>query len=111
MAFIYFFSSIPHLKSGLPNIYDLILRKIAHITEYFILFFLWFRALDKDRKKIVWATIFSLAYAFLDEYHQTFILDRQGCFRDVGIDSLGILIGYLLSSKDLTTIFQKRSKL
>ncbi|MCK4892015.1 MAG: VanZ family protein, partial [Candidatus Pacebacteria bacterium] len=76
-AIIYYFSSIPSLKSDLPNQLDLIFRKIAHMAEYGILTVLLFRAYFKNngftiKKSISFAIIFALTYAFTDEYHQLF---------------------------------------
>lgn len=73
-----------------------IVRKAAHITEYFILCLL---ALNVAKHK--WlapnfyfiAMIFSILYACSDEFHQTFIQGRVGCIQDVGVDSIGVLIG------------------
>ena len=99
-ALIFYLSSIPELKSGLPLFWDLIFRKLAHITEYLILFFLWFQVLDLPfKRRLVLAFIFSLLYAVSDEYHQSFIFGREGCLRDVGFDSLGILDGYFIMNK------------
>ncbi len=95
-SFIFFLSHQPFLKSGLPSQWDFILRKIAHISEYAILTWLLIRALKEygltNRKILILAISLSFLYAFSDEYHQTFIFGRQGAFRDVFIDSVGILI-------------------
>src|SRR4030042_1745839 len=94
MGVIFFFSSVPDLKSGLKD--DFILRKIAHIIEYAILAFLFIRALKQEKtgfaKTLIFSIILSLFYALSDEYHQTFVLGRHGSFKDVGIDSIGILL-------------------
>lgn len=45
---IFFFSSIPDLKSGLEC--DFFLRKAAHVMEYFILAFLLYRAFEGSSK-------------------------------------------------------------
>ena len=92
---IYFFSDQPYLKSGLASEFDLFFRKLAHIAEYAILTVLLFRAYFKSnglarKEAIAFAIIFSLTYAFTDEYHQTFVLGREGCLKDVVVDSLGI---------------------
>lgn len=92
MGLIFFLSHQPDLKSGLPDFWDFIFRKIAHITEYAILTWLLFRALIPHKRALLAAIIFSLLYAISDEYHQTFVFGRQGCLRDVLIDSLGILL-------------------
>lgn len=72
-----------------------VVRKAAHMTEYFILCTL---ALNITKTK--WTTpnfyyiaiIFSILYACSDEFHQTFIQGRVGCIQDVGVDSIGVLI-------------------
>ncbi len=94
MAVIFTLSSIPDLKSGLKE--DYILRKIAHALEFAILTYLLFRAikLDEPRTKraVIFALIIALFYAFSDESHQLFVKGRQCSIKDVGIDSIGILI-------------------
>jgi len=93
---IFFLSHQPFLKSDLPNQWDFVLRKIAHITEYAILAWLLIRALREH--KLTWGQILTLAialsvgYAISDEYHQTFILGREGTFRDVLIDGVGVFL-------------------
>jgi len=94
-AVIYYFSSIPNLKSDFSNQWDFILRKIAHMVEYGILTIFLFRAYSKNnvftiKKSISFAIVFALTYAFTDEYHQTFVFGRQGSLNDIFIDSLGI---------------------
>lgn len=96
MAVIYYFSSRPNLKSELEPIWDLIFRKIAHLAEYFVLAYLLFRAFkDHETSKnsaLALAFILALFYAFIDEYHQSFIVGRAASLIDVGIDGLGPLI-------------------
>lgn len=103
-AIIYYFSSIPSLKSDLPNQLDLIFRKIAHMAEYGILTVLLFRAYFKSngftiKKSISFAIIFALTYAFTDEYHQLFVFGREGNLVDVFIDSLGVFFAAFLIYK------------
>ena len=91
---IFYLSNKPNLKS--PYEYDFFLRKIAHMVEFAILnIFIW-RALMKrglsNKKALILGGILAAFYAASDEYHQSFILGRSGNLRDVGIDSLGILI-------------------
>lgn len=109
MILIFFLSSLPNLKSGLENIYDLILRKFAHIFEYLILFLLVQRALRISflKKKtaistsfnyrlILIATIISLIYAVSDEWHQSFVPGRLMALRDWLFDATGVLVGIIL---------------
>jgi VanZ family protein len=72
------------------------MRKLAHVTEYAILSYFWFRAFNQggrtwSPRSAVWALAFSITYALLDEYHQTFVPSRTASLVDVGIDSLGAL--------------------
>jgi GT2 family glycosyltransferase len=99
-GFIFFLSNIPYLKTGLN--YDFILRKCAHISEYFVLTVLLVRALfNSSMIKLshiyVISFIFSVLYAFSDEFHQTFIPGRHAGVQDVFIDSCGIAIGIIVA--------------
>jgi len=99
-SLIFFLSSRPDLKSSLPTSIDFVLRKIAHMTEYGILFFLFFRALrghSMDFKKAVRLSFaFSILYAISDEYHQTFVFGRMGALRDVLIDTAGMVLAMII---------------
>ncbi len=78
----------------------LIVRKAAHITEYFILTSLTLQFINTLKVKkihlILFGGIFSILYAASDEFHQTFISGRVGCIEDVWIDSVGIIIALVL---------------
>ena len=97
MALIFYMSSIPDLPSNNVFLLDFIFKKTAHIIEYTVLFLLWFRALGN--RNPLQALMFSLAYAFTDEIHQLFVPGRTGRLRDVGIDSIGMIISALLIVK------------
>ncbi|MFH1460957.1 MAG: VanZ family protein [Patescibacteria group bacterium] len=105
IGFIFFLSNQPGLKSGLPGQWDFLLRKLAHIAEYAILTWLLIRALKEysinRRQILVLAISLSILYAISDEYHQSFISERQGAGQDVLIDSLGILIAAWLGRKKM----------
>ncbi|MDD5059802.1 MAG: VanZ family protein [Candidatus Omnitrophica bacterium] len=96
---IFFFSNIPDLESGLKE--DFILRKIAHIFEYFILTLFLFRAfkgslaMNLDRLYIYPAAL-ALLYAISDEFHQFFVDGRYCSLNDVMIDSIGIVVFYAM---------------
>ena len=85
---IFWFSSIPHLSTGL-GVWDLILRKGAHLTEYAILMILLLRT----RIPAKLAFVLGVLYASSDEWHQTYVAGREGRPRDVVIDSIGLLTG------------------
>lgn len=87
---IFAFSSVPSLSSGL-GVWDLGLRKAAHLTEYAVLGALLARALPE-----LAALGAGIAYAATDELHQYFVPGRHGSLLDVGIDATGVLAGVLL---------------
>ncbi len=75
-------------------------RKLAHVTEYFLLaacvsFPLYVYRLRGFLLMIIAGT-FCVLFAALDEYHQSFISGRVASSKDIMIDSIGILIGIIL---------------
>ena len=72
------------------------IRKLMHITEYFILALLlyWTIILYKTKKTYLLTFILSVLYAISDEIHQLFRA-RTGQVKDVFIDTIGILIAIL----------------
>jgi VanZ family protein len=89
-AVIFAFSSIPSLSSGLGG-WDLVLRKLAHLTEYAILGALLVRATRRPWVALALAAL----YASSDEVHQHFVEGRHGAPLDVAIDTAGALAGIL----------------
>lgn len=77
------------------------IRKTAHVTEYFLLAAFVALPLYVYRVRGIWlsitAGIFCVAFACLDEYHQSFVSGRAGQLKDVGIDSIGIFLGILVA--------------
>jgi VanZ family protein len=90
-AVIFTFSAIPSLGTGLGT-WDLVLRKIAHVTEYAVLGALLVRAVRSEPA----AFALGIGYAVTDEIHQTFVRGREGRPLDVAIDAGGLLIGLLV---------------
>jgi VanZ family protein len=97
---IFTLSAIPSLASPFAPFYDFVLRKLAHMGVYAVLMGLLFRALQEHmetkRRASLLAALLTVLYALSDEWHQTFVAGRQGSFRDVGIDTLGISGSYAL---------------
>ncbi len=93
-ALIFGLSSVPDLGTGLGT-WDLVLRKIAHATEYAILAALLVRALRQPG----WAIALAIAYSISDEVHQSFVSGRQGSPVDVGIDAIGVVVGAVLAAR------------
>ena len=99
---IFYFSSIPDLRSGLPDIFDIVLRKIAHAGEFGILAILVMRAISSLKQQhsrkpsfnvILIVIIIVILYAISDEIHQGFVSGRVASATDVLIDSIGAILG------------------
>jgi len=92
---------------------DLIIRKVAHALEYALLTFLSYMALSSTNKisnktsyaespvklmrsdnemNIIFTLWFTILNAIFDEYHQLFVMGRDGAITDVLIDMIGIVI-------------------
>ena len=87
-------------------------RKCAHFTEFAILGFNLRLCLESwlgNRRKIsLSAWITGTGYAVLDEIHQLWVDGRSGQWRDMLIDSAGVLAGVLLAVF-LVKMIQKRT--
>ena len=90
-AVIFTLSAISSLSTDL-GVWDTILRKGAHMTEYAILALLLFRALGRE----VPAFVLGFAYALSDEIHQEFVRGRHASPFDVAMDAAGLALGLLL---------------
>jgi VanZ family protein len=97
---IYIFNSLGiDLNSIFGDISNFIIRKIAHITEYLILYILIIRVLklsDNSKDKYIKALVYVFLYALSDEIHQIFIENRGPSFKDVLIDTCGGMVGMLI---------------
>lgn len=119
MAFIFFMSSMPGDISSEQSDFVLdilkmlgvdvsgergmelsyIIRKIAHVSEYFILCILLYRVWEmyfSKGKALIFSFISAFLYAGTDEFHQYFVPGRVGVFKDVIIDSFGALIAIVI---------------
>ena len=93
MGLIFMISAQPTLPS-VPGRWDLLLKKTMHALAYGVLAGLTLRALrgywsDDGLIRLV-SVALAVAYAFSDEYHQTFVPGRDGNLVDVTVDALGI---------------------
>lgn len=113
---IFYFSSIPSLRIT-EGVADFILRKLAHISEYFVLTYLLYRAFKESFSLsffylILWSFSLSFLYAISDEMHQLFVVTRSGNPADVLIDTLGIIGFYIFKNKfDKKIIFSGLRKI
>jgi VanZ family protein len=92
MGLIFLLSAQPDLSSGLGG-WDLVLRKLAHVTEYALLFVLWRRALPGLSPWV--AAAVAIGYACTDELHQASVEGRHGAPVDVLIDTVGVGVGWV----------------
>jgi len=97
MGLIFFLSAQRHLATDLGTA-DLVLRKLAHMAEYGLLWLLWRRALDGRGLP---AAAISLLYAITDEIHQSQVPGRNGTPVDVAIDAAGIALAAVLAPRIL----------
>lgn len=78
---------------------DFTLKKTGHIIIYGIFYYLIYRSLKTDNRHIwqisLLSFIIAILYAMSDEYHQTLVPGRTGTIKDIGYDTLGMLISWL----------------
>ena len=84
----------PHASMDTLEIMHAVIRKSAHITEYFILSTLLFLAQRGDNRGwklrwAVWTIAMCAGYAALDEFHQSFVPSRTASPWDSLIDTTG----------------------
>lgn len=106
MAIIYWFSDQARSSEITAKMFgdqNFLIRKLAHVTEFAILFALSRFAVSsivprapelatrpmRLSKQSAWALVISIAYACFDEWHQSVVPGRSASVVDVGIDSIG----------------------
>lgn len=96
LCVIFAFSSMPgYAASRELTLAEWIVRKGAHISEFFILGLLVFRVVWRHFYTIPGIAFFlagslALFFASLDELHQYFVPLRQARITDIAIDAIGI---------------------
>jgi VanZ family protein len=92
----------PNTSEETMTIIHLIVRKIAHFTEYGILGYLAVRAFRTSpgafiqRYWVVLSLALVVVYSLIDEYHQSFVPSRTGSIYDSFLDMTGGLTVILL---------------
>jgi len=90
----------PFMAEGQLLFWHVVCRKVAHVTEYFVLGTLVLRALrGVSWGKATIATValtFVLTIALTDEFHQSFVPSRTAALADVGYDFAGGVIALIL---------------
>ena len=98
MGLIFFLSA----QSSLPRTetdFDVALRKLAHMTEFGLLWWLSLRALRPAttvHRAAFGALAIAVAYAISDEVHQSFVAERNPSPFDVAIDTAGMGVAVAL---------------
>jgi len=95
MGFIFFLSSQPHLPRYPTPLIDLLLKKVAHLLEYFVLAILLHRAVGGQGGW--WALVIGGLYALSDEFHQSFVPGRNAELLDLTLDILGVVLGLYMA--------------
>ncbi|MCI6265943.1 MAG: VanZ family protein [Erysipelotrichaceae bacterium] len=92
--------SIATLIYNIFNISDtakvsFIIRKCAHVSDFFILGILVINLISKYNVKYSYLISFIICvlYASSDEFHQLFVPGRSGQVTDVLIDLIGVVLG------------------
>jgi VanZ family protein len=98
MGLIFYFSA--QSSTGDHPWWDVIFRKLGHVSGYALLTALWAWALcGVVRRPVLIAVAIAFGYACTDELHQTFVSGRTGTPVDVGIDAIGMAIAAWLISR------------
>ena len=98
---------VPSITGAQIEIVHALIRKTAHFTEYGILAGLWLRTLVRKRvlalPAAAWvAFALTVAWACVDELHQSTVASRTGSAVDVAIDTAGaavVLIGARVAAR------------
>ncbi len=102
MLVIWCFSAQPHSGAVTQHFFgslNVLIRKMAHVSEYTILFLLLCWSLKSTDAKLHPAKMVLLAvsvavfYALSDECHQSFVPGRSATLFDASVDCLGICLG------------------
>jgi len=98
---IYLGSSLPSAQVSQNSFLDFLAHKAVHLFEYAVLYLLFYRSFTENfwqvRSKVIFVSVvFVTFYGTFDEYHQTFILGRNGRYQDVFVDFFGGLLGLVL---------------
>lgn len=104
MAFIFYLSGRPATFFPVKNDFQ---SYGAHFVLYFILVILFILALKSWENKfnpnkiLLYSLLFSLFYALLDEFHQSFIITRSASLSDLFVDVAGSLTALIVFYKFL----------
>ncbi|MDL1976441.1 MAG: VanZ family protein [Deltaproteobacteria bacterium] len=107
-ALIVFLSSMP--DQSFPRdvlVIKQIIYNLAHVPAYGLLAFLWLKSFPETKpgKKHFTVTLLMVAglvlFAISDEIHQSFVPGRTSSYADIGLDVIGISLGFAASKLNL----------
>jgi VanZ family protein len=92
---------IPQASAETLELLHAIIRKSAHLTEYFIFSILLMRALRGQERGwklrwAIWAVVLAAGYASLDEFHQSFVPSRTASPWDALLDTVGASVAQIV---------------
>jgi VanZ family protein len=93
---------MPNISSQMVDLIHDVIRKCAHVGEYFILGAVLFRAFrggSQDTRVWHWVSysvLLAVLYAASDELHQSFVATRTASSTDVAIDSAGAVLAQIV---------------
>ncbi len=90
---------LPLTEATLQSI-NLVIRKAAHVTEFFIMGLLLYRALSAGSRAFrlslaCWVLARGAAFALIDEFHQSFTTFRTPSLADSALDFSGVVTSQL----------------
>lgn len=102
----------PFQQQSLFDTVSLVVRKLAHFSEFALLAFLVRLLMHSYRLRLggLWAWLAASLYAVTDELHQMSVAARSPSPADVGIDSLGAAAGALLACLALWLLSRRRQQ-
>ena len=93
-SFIFSLSSIQQITVAEFFLWDFAAKKVAHLTEYAVLYALFLRATEKNW---VLSFVLTMIYAATDEIHQSFVPGRTAAVYDLAFDfSGGAISAYVI---------------
>jgi VanZ family protein len=107
MGVIFTISSFSTLPGVSDYWVDIILKKLAHMLEFGLLYIYLYRAIRWHQalhpRQLLLAFSIAILYAATDEIHQSFIPGRHPEIFDVLIDTYGIFVAQLVIHQDRST--------
>lgn len=88
----------PHVSESTLKLFQFIVRKAGHFSEYAVFALLAARAFRSSSRKLLrngwfWASLLLvIVYSLSDEFHQSFYPSRTASIYDCMIDSVGGLV-------------------